>query len=87
MLPEYIVQQTLNNTINIYLSLEEDHIYKPRIQYRYRFPRSRYTRQRETVSSNTFFLQLNESRSKFPHTLIFHTKDQITKMDAEFTRL
>ena len=44
MLPEEIVQQTINNTTNFYLSMEEEHWHNPRRHYRYRLPRLIYPR-------------------------------------------
>ena len=59
MFPEDIVQKTLNNNTHLYLSVEEENQQYPRGNYRYILPGLRYLRQRETVTSETFFLQLN----------------------------
>ena len=55
MLPEDIVQQTLNNNTNLYPSVEEKHLHDSRKHYGYIFPGLSYHRQKETVSSNTLF--------------------------------
>ena len=57
--PEDIVQQTLKNTTNFYLSVQEENCQYQRKHYRYTFPRLRHPRQRETFESETFLLHLN----------------------------
>ena len=59
MLPEDIVQQTLNNNTHLYLSVEEENQQYPRIHYRHIFPGLRYPRQIQTVSSEIFLIQIN----------------------------
>ena len=61
MLPEEILQQTLNINSHSYLGLEEIHNQYTRKHYRYRFPRLRYPRKIETVESDTFILQKNNN--------------------------
>ena len=71
MLPEDIVQQTLNNTTHFYLSVEGENRKDLRRHYRYRFPGLRYPRQREKVVSNTFFLYLNHHMLILVHNYLW----------------
>ena len=62
VLLEDVVQQTLNNTTHLYLSVEEGNGQYPSIYYRYIFTGLRYPRQIETVAYNTFFPKDKSSR-------------------------
>eukprot|EP00957_Ditylum_brightwellii_P019496 1470882-Ditylum_brightwellii.AAC.1 len=55
MLPEEVVEQTLQCNTCFYLNAEAENRQDPRKHYMYRFPGIRYPRQRETVASDTFF--------------------------------
>ena len=62
MLPEDILQQTLNNTTHVYLSAEEENQQDPSRHYIYTFTGLLYNRQRQTVSFDTFFPTAKSSR-------------------------
>ena len=62
MIPEEIVQQTLNNTTHFYLSVEEDNQHDPRRHYIWKLPGLIYPRQRDTVAYETFLPTAKSSR-------------------------
>ena len=61
VIPEDIVQQTLNNTTHFYPSVEADNEQDPRGHHRYMLPGLRYPRKREIVASDTFFPTVKSS--------------------------
>eukprot|EP00957_Ditylum_brightwellii_P012773 965662-Ditylum_brightwellii.AAC.1 len=62
MLPEEVVEKTLENSTHFYLSIEAENCQDPRRHFRCRFPGLRLPRQHETVASDTFFPSLQSSR-------------------------
>eukprot|EP00957_Ditylum_brightwellii_P058238 4416230-Ditylum_brightwellii.AAC.1 len=55
MLSEDVVKKTLSNCTNLYFNVEMENRQDLHCHFKYRFPGTRYTRQTETVSSDTFF--------------------------------
>eukprot|EP00957_Ditylum_brightwellii_P140635 10713595-Ditylum_brightwellii.AAC.1 len=55
MLPDKVVEKTLENSTCYYLNIESENRQDPRRHYKYQFPGICLPRQRETVASDTFF--------------------------------
>ena len=62
LLPEEVIQKTLQNTTHFYLNVEDENRKDPRKHYRCRFPGLRIPRQKEIVASDTFFPTVKSSR-------------------------
>eukprot|EP00957_Ditylum_brightwellii_P082107 6243947-Ditylum_brightwellii.AAC.1 len=55
MLPEAVIEKTWENSTNFILNIEAKNREDPRKHYKYHFPELRYPRQKETVTTDTFF--------------------------------
>ena len=55
MLPEDVIQKTIENTTQFYMKVEYENPQNPQHHYRSRFPALRLKRQNEMVASDTFF--------------------------------
>eukprot|EP00957_Ditylum_brightwellii_P043020 3259076-Ditylum_brightwellii.AAC.2 len=56
MLPDEVVEKTLENSTHFYLSIKTENRQDPRQHFCYRFPGLRLPRQHKTVASDTLFL-------------------------------
>eukprot|EP00957_Ditylum_brightwellii_P019850 1497934-Ditylum_brightwellii.AAC.1 len=55
MLPDAVVEKTLDNSTNLYLNIKAKNREEPRKHYKYHFPGLQYPRQKETVATDTLF--------------------------------
>eukprot|EP00957_Ditylum_brightwellii_P011816 891034-Ditylum_brightwellii.AAC.1 len=62
ILPDQVVDKTLENSACYYLNVESEKRQDCRRHYKYRFPGLRLPRQRETVASDTFFPSVTSRR-------------------------
>ena len=62
MLPDDIIQKTLENTTQFYMKVECENRQNPRHHYQSRFPALRLKRQNEMVASDTFFPSVPTNR-------------------------